>query len=1410
MCPSRRNTRLEVWTKDWEHRLGSAMSWGGKRFVILSVLGALLYFAPSAFATIVVTVSPSSVAINPGGQQQFTATVTGTGNQIVTWSLSGAGCSGIACGHISGGGLYTAPTTIPIPNQITVIATSLADTSIFGTAAVSINTPVAVTITPTSAQVLTGAQQQFKATVTGSTDTAVTWSVTGAGCSGAACGTISSSGLYTAPATVPNPATVSVIATSQADPTKSASATVAIQSAVAVTISPTSATVPTAGQQQFTATVTGTGNTAVTWSLSGVGCSGTACGKLSSSGLYTAPTKVPTPPTVSVTATSQADPTKSATATVTITLVQVSVSPATATVVTGAQQQFTATVTGTTNQAVTWSLSGTGCSGSACGSITSSGLYTAPSAVPNPATVTVTATSQADPSKSGTATVTVAVPIGVTVSPSNAQVVTGAKQQFTATVAGTQNQAVTWSLSGAGCSGSTCGTITSVGLYTAPSKVPSPPTVTVTATSQADPSKSGTATVTVVVPISVTVSPSSAQVVVGTQQQFTAIVTGTQNQSVAWSLSGTGCSGSTCGTITSTGLYTAPSVVPNPATVTVTATSNADPTKSGTATVTVLPGIAVTVSPVSANVQTGAQQAFTATVTGTTNHAVTWSLSGSGCTGTACGTINSSGLYTAPASIPSPPNVGVIATSQADPTKSGTAIVTVVAPIVVTVSPATAQVFEGAQQQFTATVSGTSNTAVTWSLKGTGCTGSTCGTINSSGLYTAPNSVPSPPTVTVTATSQADPTKSGTATVTVLPPVVVKISPTSATLNAGDTKQFTATVTGSTDTAVSWSVSGAGCSGSACGTVSSKGLYTAPSAVPSPPKVSVTATSHADPTKSASATVTILPAVTVVVTPANATVTIGHTYQFNAQVNGASNTAVTWKISGTGCTPAQCGKVSTTGLYTAPATVPSPPSVQILAVSVADPQRSGTTTVAIVAADAAKLTGAYVFLFRGFDSSGPYTAAGSFTADGNGNVVNGLEDVNRTSGPANSVPFTGTYSLTPDNRGVLTITTASGSSTFAFALGASGQSARFIEFDNSGVRGSGIFKARTATQFSNSTLNGIYVLGVTGSETSTARVGVLGSMFFDGSGTISGSALDVNDGGNVLPTSINFPGNYSVDSTGRGTAALFLSGFATSTVHFAAYVISSTDAFVVSTDAFVSPSPILSGELSEQVSSLPSSGTLQGSTIFGMTGVTQGFADASIGQMSFDGQNTATALFDENSGGIVTNGKMTGGYNVSLSGRTNLNLVNAKTHVSTNLIAYVIANNTAVLMDTTASVRFGDLQAQFAVPPFGSGSLFGTFALAPDLAVLSGSPLATGVLSFDGVSGVAGTENVSMTSGNSSGVSVSGTYAVTASPNNGRGELDIASPAPQKIVLWIVSNSQFVGLDVDTTDTDPTILVVSQ
>jgi formylglycine-generating enzyme required for sulfatase activity len=171
------------------------------------------------------------------------------------------------------------------------------------------------------------------------------------------------------------------------------------------------------------------------------------------------------------------------------------------------------------------------------------------------------------------------------------------------------------------------------------------------------------------------------------------------------------------------------------------------------------PNITVSILPPTANVRVGETRQFAATVNGTSDQTVTWSVDGS----PVSGTINSSGLYTAPAGVPIPATVTVRATSQADPEKGGTAEVTVTAqPVTVSVEPATATMESGQSQQFSATVTGVANTAVTWSVDG----GAVNGAINASGLYTAPETLPDSAAATVRAASQVFPAMSGTATIT--------------------------------------------------------------------------------------------------------------------------------------------------------------------------------------------------------------------------------------------------------------------------------------------------------------------------------------------------------------------------------------------------------------------------------------------------------------------------------------------------------------------------------------------------------------------------------------------------------------------------------------------------------------------
>src|SRR2546425_1092533 len=153
--------------------------------------------------------------------------------------------------------------------------------------------------------------------------------------------------------------------------------------------------------------------------------------------------------------------------------------------------------------------------------------------------------------------------------------------------------------------------------------------------------------------VSITISPTSASVAVGQTQQFTASVSGTSNTGVTWAVNGTIGGGSTVGTISSNGLYTAPNTPPNPATVTVTVTSTANTSKSASASVTITSGVSgpVTVLPNPATVEVFASQQFTASINGQPSSAVTWEVNGVTGGNTTTGTISSGGLYSAPHSI---------------------------------------------------------------------------------------------------------------------------------------------------------------------------------------------------------------------------------------------------------------------------------------------------------------------------------------------------------------------------------------------------------------------------------------------------------------------------------------------------------------------------------------------------------------------------------------------------------------------------------------------------------------------------------------------------------------------------------------------------------------------------------------
>ncbi len=590
--------------------------------------------------------------------------------------------------------------------------------------------------------------------------------------------------------------------------------------------------------------------------------------------------------------------------------------------------------------------------------------------------------------------------IAVTVTSPAATIQTSQSQVFTVSVQNdSSNRGVTWSLSGSGCSGPTCGTLvspeaTSV-TYHAPATVPSVPSIRLTATSLADASKSASVTITIDADplVSVSISPTSSSLQVSTSANFTASVQNdSQNKGVSWSLLGTGCSGATCGTltnITTTAVtYTAPATVPAPATVTLTASSLADGTKSATATITVTaapPQISVSVNPTTDSLQVSTSGNFAASVQNDSqNKGVSWSLSGTGCSGAACGTLTNvtttAVTYTAPATVPTPAIVTLTATSIANGTKSAAATITVTAappPISVSVNPTTDSLQVSTSANFTAAVQNDSqNKGVSWSLSGAGCSGATCGTLSNvtptALTYTAPATVPTPAIVTLTATSIANGTKSAAATITVTaapPPISVSVNPTTDSLQVSTSANFAAAVQNdSQNKGVSWSLSGAGCSGATCGTLSNVTptalTYTAPATVPTPAIVTLTATSIANGTKSAAATITVTaapPPISVSVNPTTDSLQVSTSANFAATVqNDSQNKGVSWSLSGTGCSGATCGtltNVTTTAVtYTAPATVPTPATVTLTAISVSDGTKTSLASITITQASSGGAT----------------------------------------------------------------------------------------------------------------------------------------------------------------------------------------------------------------------------------------------------------------------------------------------------------------------------------------------------------------------------------------------------------------------------------------------------------------------
>ena len=427
-------------------------------------------------------------------------------------------------------------------------------------------------------------------------------------------------------------------------------------------------------------------------------------------------------------------------------------------------------------------------------------------------------------------------------------------------------------------------------------------------------------------------------------------------------------------------------------------------------------------------------------------------------------------------------------------------------------------------------------------------------------------------------------------------PVVVY--PSTVSVPIGGTVDFSAYLPSQpSNTSFTWAVGG-----SDSGAVTAAGVYTAPASIPSPAQVVVTATGQG---QTGTAVVTVTAAQGLAVSPAATAIAAGATVQFTATSSGQAVTP-TWQVTG----PRQgvnYGSIDANGNYTAPVTPPAGSSATITATSGA---LAGTATVQIQFANAT-FKGQYAFSFSGSDNSNEFfSVAGSFTADGAGNLTNGLDDFNAfaSSGVVSSAQpaaFTGAYSIGPDGRGTITIANGSlspsGSDTLQVAL-VSGQHGLIELFDSASdpnssgfaATGSGSIDLQNAANFTLASITNHYAVQLSGLDPAGSQVGIVGRLFTSG-GSIPGasSVLDINDTTAQTPDD-NDPGvtgSYTLDTVntgfGRGTLVLNCSSctsqqyFGQGTLTFAFYVVDSTHLKLIETDAigsltgdaFAAPTP---------------------------------------------------------------------------------------------------------------------------------------------------------------------------------------------------------------------------------------------
>jgi Putative Ig domain len=757
----------------------------------------------------------------------------------------------------------------------------------------------------------------------------------------------------------------------------------------------------------------------------------------------------------------------------------------------------------------------------------------------------------------------------------------------------------------------------------------------------------------------------------------------------------------------------------------------------------------------------------------------------------------------------------------------------------VVLTPSTAQfIGQGKTLTITAQVlSDSTGAGVTWGLNP--ATGTLGPTTTMSATYNAPAIVAAATPVTVTATSISFPGESKSLQITVEPPPTI----TTTTLPSGSVNGAYNGVVNATGGVppFSWSVASGtlppGLSLSASTTNSVNIVGTPGSQGTFGPFVIQAMDADGSVAMSVSFNVTVSDLAISTTSPL-ANGSAGALYNQQFQATGGT-IPYSWAVASGSALPAGL-TLSSTGLLSG---TPTAQGTTTFGVTVTDsevPPASITKSFSLTIAGSsgtALLTGPYAFRFSGFNTHGVVVAAGSFTADGSGNISNGIADFNSFQGPPalSNQTFTGHYTVGPDNRGMLTFSTASlGTLVYAFAIDAAGAHGRLVEFDSSGTRGSGELAQQTVSTCASSTLSGTlgtsFAMALEGSEGtfagSTPGPIAIGGRFTaeippnaSTPGSIDTGEEDANTPQQVIGPDPSLSGSFQTSTqTARCTMSLSQQ---VGNMHFNVYpVLGSggvlTEAFVVETDTASTTEPYITvGKLVQQVGYpfVQASNSFTTTSVGGLTGSaipSGGLAFlpfVGAGALTATGGTAFTLSFVGNLGGSVSSSLGAGAISANFGTSDTFGRVNT-TLGSPGIVPifYVINTNTAlcILQNVSAPV-LGFFEPQSS-GPFSALTIKGTFVDGTATPKASTVQDYSGVVTLDGTMSVTGTQDTSTSVNNTSGQVVTGTYT-GLSTTVGNGTYTLTSPATFTGAFFIVSPTKFVMITTTAGDTNPVLTI---